>query len=307
MSSAASVEETNNNFPGAARSGPLRRLASAIGKAAPRFLWGVVSVGMFVAIWEFCWWMHWSDPRLLPPPHIFLGNLPDQTRFFMSADRFKIGSGEVEAPSGAWAVVLTVLASMMRVFAGLFLATIASLVVGFAIKYWKLASNLLLPTITLLAPVSPIAWLPVAIFAFGVGDKPAIFMVFIALFFVMTLSTVTQIETVDPKFVNVARIMGATKRQLYFRVILPAILPGLLVVLRLNLFAAWMAVLVAEATGVGYGLGQVIMVARNMLNPSLIFFTIVVIGVLGFAFDLLLRAVQKKLLYWVPKGYGALE
>ncbi len=61
--------------------------------------------------------------------------------------------------------------------------------------------------------------------------------------------------------------MGASKRQIYTRVIMPAILPGLLVVLRLNLFGAWMVVLVAEATGVGYGLGQVIMLARNTFNP----------------------------------------
>ena len=77
--------------------------------------------------------------------------------------------------------------------------------------------------------------------------------------------------------------MGASKRQIYARVIIPAILPGMLIVLRMNLFAAWMVVLIAESTGVGYGLGQVIMLARNTFNPSLVFFTIAVIGVLGFA------------------------
>ena len=71
-------------------------------------------------------------------------------------------------------------------------------------------------------------------------------------------------------------------------------------VLRLNLFGAWMVVLIAEATGVGYGLGQVIMMARNTFNPSLVFFTIGLIGVLGFTFDFLLRLVQRRLLYWVP-------
>ena len=64
-----------------------------------------------------------------------------------------------------------------------------------------------------------------------------------------------------------------------------AILPGMLLVLRMNLFAAWMAVLIAESTGVGYGLGQVIMLARNTFNPGLVFFTIFLIGALGFAFD----------------------
>ena len=120
----------------------------------------------------------------------------------------------------------------------------------------------------MLAPVSPVAWLPVAIFLFGIGNGPAIFMVFIALFFTMTLATITQIDSVNRNYIDVARTMGASKRQIYTRVILPAILPGLLVVLRLNLFGAWMVVLVAEATGVGYGLGQIISMARNTFNPE---------------------------------------
>jgi NitT/TauT family transport system permease protein len=101
--------------------------------------------------------------------------------------------------------------------------------------------------------------------------------------------------------------MGATKAQTYWRVIVPAILPGLLVVLRLNLFGAWMVVLVAESTGVGYGLGQVIMLARNTFNPSLVFFTIALIGLLGFFSDWLLRLIQKRVLYWVPQTAGVLR
>ena len=162
-----------------------------------------------------------------------------------------------------------------------------------------------LPTITLLAPVSPIAWLPVAIFMFGIGNAPAVFMVFIALFFTMVLSTIHQIDGVNRNYINVARTMGASKRQIYARVIVPAILPGLLAVLRLNLFGAWMVVLVAEATGVGYGLGQVIMLARNTFNPSLVFFTITLIGFLGFAFDLMFRLVQRRMLYWLPRDAGS--
>jgi NitT/TauT family transport system permease protein len=120
----------------------------------------------------------------------------------------------------------------------------------------------------------------------------------------MTLATITQIDGVNRNYINVARTMGASKRQIYRRVVVPAILPGLLVVLRFNLFGAWMVVLIAEATGVGFGLGQVIMMARNTFNPSLVFFTIVVIGLLGFTFDLLMRLVQRRILYWLPNGVG---
>ena len=161
--------------------------------------------------------------------------------------------------------------------------------IGVVVRYWQLFDKLVLPTITLLSPVSPIAWLPVAIFLFGIGNAPAIFMVVVALFFHMVLATINQIDGVSPNLINVARTMGATKRQIYARVIVPAILPGMLAVLRMNLFGAWMVVLIAESTGVGYGMGQVIMLARNTFNPSLVFFTIAVIGVLGFTFDWLLR------------------
>ena len=126
--------------------------------------------------------------------------------------------------------------------------------------------------------MSPIAWLPVAIFLFGIGNGPAVFMVVVALFFHMVLATITQIEG-STAITSTSRARWARrKRQIYARVVIPAILPGLFMVLRLNLFGAWMVVLIAEATGVGYGLGQVIMLARNTFNPSLVFFTIGLIG-----------------------------
>jgi NitT/TauT family transport system permease protein len=265
--------------------------------------WTVASVSLFAAMWELLWLIGWADPKLLPPPHVFLGDIPKQAKFFNTVHRWQMGVAAAAGPSPTMAVLITVLATTLRVLAGLTLAAVGALAVGVAVRYWNPFGNLTLPTIRLLAPVSPVAWLPVAIFVFGIGNAPAIFMVFIALFFIMTLATITQIDGVDPNYLNVARTMGATKWQIYARVILP----GLLVVLRLNLFGAWMVVLIAETTGVGYGLGQMIMLARNTFNPSLVFFTILLIGVMGFAFDYALRLLQRRMLYWVPNGQGSLS
>jgi NitT/TauT family transport system permease protein len=278
----------------------LARLWAAICRAAPRLAWTAASLGLFAGIWEACWALGWADPKLLPPPHIFLGSIADQAKFFNTVSRWTVGVGQDAGPPPGLAVVYTVLATTGRVFSGLLIASTLAVSTGVAIRYFTLFERLTLPTITLLAPVSPIAWLPVAIFLFGIGNKPAIFMVVIALLFHMVLATINQIDNVNRNFLNVARTMGATKRQIYFRVIIPAILPQLFVVLRFNLFGAWMVVLVAEATGVGYGLGQVIMLGRNTFNPSLVFFTIVLIGVLGYGFDWLMRLVQRKVLYWAP-------
>ncbi len=279
----------------------------AIPEWVGRIGWSIASIGMFCGIWEACWALGWADPRLLPPPHVFLGTIVDQAKFFNTISRWQVGQQANAGPSPAMAVLYTAGATISRVLIGLVIASIVSVTLGVAVRYFRLFERLTLPTITLLAPVSPIAWLPVAIFMFGIGDKPAIFMVVIALLFHMTLSTIAQIDGVNRNFINVARTMGCSKRQIYTRVIIPAILPGMLVVLRMNLFAAWMAVLIAESTGVGYGLGQVIMLARNTFNPSLVFFTIALIGVLGFAFDYALRLLQDRILYWVPRRAEALR
>lgn len=278
----------------------IARLSSRLGVT-------LLSVGLFCGIWELLWALDVADPKLLPPPHIFLGNFPEQAKFFNTAQRWQIGVGLNTGPSPEMAVLITILASAARVFAGLLIAAALSISIGVAIRYFALFEKLTLPTITLLSPVSPIAWLPVAIFLFGIGNAPAIFMVVVALFFHMVLATIAQIDGVNRNLINVARTMGASKLQIYVRVIIPAILPGMLMVLRLNLFGAWMVVLVAESTGVGYGLGQVIMLARNTFNPSLVFFTIALIGLLGFLSDWVLRLLQKKILYWVPETAGVLR
>lgn len=265
-----------------------------------RIGWTILSIGLFVSLWELCWLFGWADPKLLPPPHIFIGSIADQGKFFNTATRWQVGKSMTGGPSAFESVMITVGATTMRVFVGLLIATVLGIAVGVMVRYFKLFDRLVLPTVTLLSPVSPIAWLPVAIFIFGIGNGPAIFMVVVALFFHMVLATVTQIDSVSNNLINVARTMGASKPQIYWRVIVPAILPGMLAVLRMNLFAAWMVVLIAESTGVGYGMGQVIMLARNTFNPSLVFFTIAVIGVLGFTFDWLLRQAQRRILYWLP-------
>jgi NitT/TauT family transport system permease protein len=266
--------------------------------------WAMLSIGLFVAIWEIAWWRGWANPLLLPPPHIFLANLTEQFRFFdPNGERI----GALSTGGSLWSVLGVIGWSSMRVFLGLLIGFTASVIVGVAIRYFNIFGKLTLPLITMLAPISPVAWLPVAIFVFGIGNPPAIFLVFISIFFVMVLATLAQIDAVPKHYIQLARVMGASKQQIFLRVILPAILPGLFVTLRMNLFGAWMVVLIAEAVGVGSGLGQVTMMARNTFNASLVFFTMTLIGLTGFLFDQALRLIQRKVLWWIgPSNIGAL-
>jgi NitT/TauT family transport system permease protein len=262
---------------------------------AQRALWWLASVGTFVAIWEICWWRGIADPLMLPPPHIFLANLGEQLKFFDAPGV----RGSEEEGGGLLPVLLVMGWTSMRVVLGLAIGFVSAVALGVAIRYWAVVGKLVLPVTTLLTPISPVAWLPVAVFVFGIGNVPAIFLVCISVFFVIVLSTLAQIDAVPPAYLQVARIMGASKRQLFRHVILPAILPSLFVTLRLNLFAAWMVVLIAEAVGVGAGLGQIVMMARNTFNASLVFFTMTLIGLLGFLFDRALLWVQQRVLWWV--------
>lgn len=267
-----------------------------LSRAAASVAWWIASVALFVAIWEFCWYMRWANPMLMPPPHIFLQDILLVGKLFDKSTRL----GNPSAGLIALTIAKTVGASTLRVVAGLAVALVISLAVGMAIRYSPLFGRLILPVINLLAPISPIAWLPVAMLIFGLGNAPAIFLVYIALFFIMTLATLNLIDTLPPSYVQVARIMGASRIQIFVQVILPAILPGLFVVLRLNLFAAWMIVLIAESVGVGGGLGLVVIISRNTFDAQLAFFTMFIIGVVGFLLDVALREIQRRVLNWQP-------
>ena len=267
-----------------------------VSKFAAAAVWWVASLALFAGIWEFGWYMGWANPMLLPPPHMFLQDILLVGKLFDKSTRL----GNPTAGLIVLTIAKTIGASTLRVIIGLVVALVGSLTVGMAIRFSPLFGRLVLPVINLLAPVSPIAWLPIAMLIFGLGNAPAIFLVYIALFFIMTLATLNLIDTLPPAFIQVARIMGASRLQIFIQVILPAILPGLFVVLRLNLFAAWMIVLIAESVGVGGGLGLVVIISRNTFDAQLAFFTMFIIGVVGFALDIGLREIQRRVLYWVP-------
>jgi NitT/TauT family transport system permease protein len=255
--------------------------------------WTVASLGLFIGGWEALWALGALDPLIMPPPHIFLAEIGDQSQFFSST----VG----EESSGArFSALEAMLASASRVLAGLSIGFVASLVVGLAVSLSGLTRNLTLPTITLLAPISPIAWLPVAVLFFGIGNAPAIFTVFLGVFFIMTLATISAVEQVGATYVNVARTLGATRAQEIRHVVIPAVMPQVFVVLRINLFAAWMVVLIAEALGVGNGLGQLIMAARNTFNADLAFLAMTLIGITGYMLDVVLRQMQRRLFPWQP-------
>ena len=123
-----------------------------------RIGWTILSIGLFASLWELCWLIGWADPKLLPPPHIFLGSIADQGKFFNTATRWQVGKSMTDGPSAFELVMITIGATTMRVFVGLLIATVLGIGIGVLVRYFKLFDRLVLPTVTLLSPVSPIAW-----------------------------------------------------------------------------------------------------------------------------------------------------
>lgn len=258
---------------------------------AANAVWWVLSIGIVVAVWEGAAALQLIDPLILPPPHLFIAEIQQQAQFLLP----RIGVQRV----GANFVALTaIMASLQRVLIGLLLAFIASLLIGSFAFYIDVFGKLMLPAVTLLAPIAPVAWIPFALVAFGIGDGAAIFVVFIGIVFTLTLGTVHHMTHVDQVYINSARVLGASRRQVMFHVILPATLPNLFVIMRMNFFGAWTGVLAAEMVGVNTGLGTIVMVGRQMMNMNLTFLGMAMIGLVGYLLDAGLAVLQTRVLWW---------
>jgi NitT/TauT family transport system permease protein len=184
------------------------------------------------------------------------------------------------------------------VLAGLAVGFAAAILTGIAIAASKVMSDAFLPIIRGLAPIAPIAWIPLGIVLFGIGNPTAVFVVFMGVYFILTISTVAAVNSVDQRLIKTARSYGATKAQVWTRVIFPAILPQVFTMLRINFFAAWMAVLAAEMVGLKNGLGMMIILGREMFNTKLILLGMCMVGATGYFVDALLVQVQRKMLWW---------
>jgi len=156
--------------------------------------------------------------------------------------------------------------------------------------------RLLTPVLQVLRPISPIAWIPLAILWFGIGSKPTIFIIFLAAFFPVTLSSIAAVKSVDPLLLRVARNFGATPGQMLVKVVLPAAFPYIAAGLHMAMGAAWIFLVAGEMVGLRSGLGYLIIDGRNQVRYDLVMASMVIIGALGLVIDRLMRAVESRLM-----------
>jgi NitT/TauT family transport system permease protein len=184
--------------------------------------------------------------------------------------------------------------SLMRVGVGFGLAAITAVPVGLAMGWYRTLAEVANPVVQLLRPISPLAWIPIAIILFGVTNGAAVFLIYLATFFPVVVSSMNAARNVPEIYLRAGRNFGLSNRQVLLRVLFPAVLPEVLTGLRLALGIAWLVVVAAEMIAVDSGLGYLILDARNAgKRYDLVVAGMVLIGLIGLALDVLLRRLER--------------
>lgn len=233
----------------------------------------LVFVG-FVLIWQGVAWTGLFHSTLLPAPLDVVYALSELFR-----------SGELAEH---------VAVSVLRVLGGFFLAAFFAVPLGIVLGWYKQVGTAFYPFIQVVRTISPIAWIPLAILWFGIGDKPAIFIIFITSFFPILVATMHAQRHINPAIIKTAINFGAKGTYLLFKVILPASFPFVMVGLRIALGIAWVIVVAAEMVGMRSGLGFMILDARNFLRTDMVIAGMIVIGIIGLVLDKVMWSIEKR-------------
>lgn len=187
-----------------------------------------------------------------------------------------------------------VVASLFRVTWGFALAVLLAIPLGLLIGWYSRAEMAFNPLLQILRPISPLAWIPIAILWFGVGDLSAIFLIFLCCFFPLLLTSIQAVRSIPAVYVNAGRNFGLGPAAMVAHVLYPAVIPQLIIGLRITLGVAWLVVVAAEMIAVNSGLGFLIVDARNAGNRyDLVVAGMVMIGVIGWLLDVGMRSLER--------------
>lgn len=184
-------------------------------------------------------------------------------------------------------------ASLFRVTIGFYLAIIFGIPLGIFLGRWETARIILNPLIQFLRPISPLAWIPIAMLLFGIGDLPAIFLIFLASFFPLTVSTTVAVSSINPVYFHVAANFNFSRYEIVTKIIIPAMLPAAITALRITITIAWLVVVAAEMLAVTSGLGYLILDSRNALRMDYVMDGMIVIGLIGLLLDFVMMQLSK--------------
>lgn len=237
-----------------------------------RLLWPLLATAFFLAAWHYA--VLWTATKIFPSPL-----------------EVEHGFRELARKHVLWPDIFD---SLRRVAIGYLAAVALGVPLGLLFGWYPAINQVVNPVIQLLRPISPIAWIPVAIIFFGVGDDAAIFLVFLGAFFPIVVTCVDGVANVPLIYRRAGNNFGLTPPQLLARVVFPAALPQILVGLRIALGIAWLVVVAGEMIAVDSGLGFLIIDSRNSgKRYDLVVGAMLLIGVIGLVLDVLFRRIEK--------------
>jgi len=257
------------------------------GRAPMKIFKKILPFVAVLAVWEMLSRLGLLNSRLLPAP----------------AAIFKAGVGL----AGSGEIFADLFFSVKRVFAGFLAAAVLGLGAGAVAGYSRRVSDAVLPLCEFLRPIPPIAWIPIAILWFGLGDNPAYFIVFIGAFFPVFINSYWGVRESRINHLNVARNFGAGRWTILTDVLLPGSLPRIMHGLRIGLGLGWTSVISAELVGAQSGLGYMIQLNRVMLNTENIIVGMTAIGLAGLGMNWLMLLLERRLLAWSAETLRAEE
>lgn len=265
-------------------------LESAAAPVAPQFrlldwarrLKSFAFLAILVAVWEgVCrFWLPHLDPQIAIL-------LPSPSALVVTGGKM-IVSGELPHH----------LADSLRREAMAFGLALVAVPLGVAMGWWQGVYRQLQPVVEILRPIPPLAWIPLSILWFGLGDLQNEFIIFLGMFFPVLLNTIAGVHQVDRNLIRAARTLGAGELVVLRRVVLKAALPQIVTGLRVGLGFGWMALVAAELVGANSGLGFLINDARSLLRTDIVVVGMLTIGVTGLAIDFGLRRLTGALFPW---------
>ena len=250
---------------------------------SPQFSLSLLSVGVLLLVWWGVTALNLVAPLFLPPPQLVLKKL------------LLIASPQGFMDATLWQHLG---ASLTRMLVALFFAALIGIPVGIAMGLSPAIRGLLDPLIELYRPVPPLAYLPLMVIWFGIGETSKILLIYLAIFAPVTLSTLAGVKNAQQVRIRAAQALGASRWQLLRFVILPGALPEILTGLRIGLGVGWSTLVAAELIAATRGLGFMVQSAGEFLATDVVLAGIAVIALIAFSLELGLRALQRRLTPW---------
>lgn len=236
----------------------------------------IISLLILFILWQLIFTFSSFDAALFPSPMQSFKALKDM-----------MSSGVLLSHIGS---------SMYRFTAGYISAVVSAVLLGLILGRLPRVFQYINPAVQLIRPISPMAWMPFIVLWFGIGDVPAIVIIFIAAFFPVLLSTVSAVGGIDTIYLKVSKNFGIRQPQIMWKVIFPAAFPQIANGIHLALGTAWVFLVAGEMVGAQSGLGYLVVDARNNLRADILFADIIAIGLIGLILDTLLKTVEKRIL-----------